>query len=203
MAEFLRGPFQGLAEALGIRGGKGAPGEIDLDTLSPVLVLNDLARFNSSRLWAISHTDVHVATGTIQSIVDPWGVTQDAPQLAGFELESTDHLEILAVGGFASESADFTRAHIQMQWPSSFEANVAQVNQTLEIFQSTSVTSPVTGFGGSLTQPMNRTARLPELPLPMQRGMRFVFTTQSDTAGTITINLEVLVRLLSPYWRNS
>jgi len=189
MADILGGPFRGLSRALNIQGGIGAPGEIDLAAVAPVLDLTGFARANSSRNYIMGVSDAHVAVGNIQTLIDPWDLATFAESENWVALDDDDELVIYGAGGTTSELTDFNAAAIGVAWSTAQRANTEPATASIDIVFRSDAT-----VGGMLDGDANvLTTLLPDardvmgFPYVMRRGQQLTFRSDSDTAGTVTI----------------
>jgi len=194
MANILAGAFRGLSKALNIQGGKGAPTEIDLSQLTPVLDLTGFARANSGGNFTIGVLDAHVAVGNIQTIIDPWDPSTFTAD-NGFEVDQDDELVIYGAGGTSDDTADFEQANIGVAWATTQRGATGPVLGQIDIvFRCTSMLNAMLLNGATAEAPLiPTTASENPKPYIMRFGQVLSFRSDSDTAGTVGITYGVSV----------
>jgi len=189
VASFLGGPFRGLSKALGIQGGKGAPGDIDLGSLTPTLDLLGFARANSSRNYIMGVSDAHVAPGGITTLIDPWDLATFTESENWIALDADDEMVIYGAGGTTSELTDFNAAAIGVAWSLAQRANTDPATASIDIiFRSdATVGGMLDGDSTTLTTLAPDARDVMGFPYVMRQGQQLSYRSDSDTAGTVTI----------------
>lgn len=166
----------------------GLRGNSDLDLLSPIQLVHDVARqseLGSGDLWVLSATQVHVGAGSITSTVDPWAPV--AP-VNGYLAADDEDIWVYRCDGVlrAGAGVNIGGAIVQVIHTSQIRGNdVSTVPRTLVWVGS----SGSTQNGNTTTQTVS-----PDGPPVRMRKGDVLWLTSTETGGVgITYEMNVMV----------